>query len=165
MVTQNIELFHASVRDNLTFFDTSIPDQKILDIIQDLGLSRWFAGLNAGLDTVLESGGAGLSAGEAQLLAFVRIFLKDPAIVVLDEASSRLDPATEHLIEKAIDKLVAGRIALIIAHRLKTVQRADKIMILENGHMIEFGDRQTLVLDPNSRFSQLLQAGIEEVLA
>jgi ATP-binding cassette subfamily B protein len=165
MVTQNIELFHASVRDNLTFFDTSIPDQKILDIIQDLGLSRWFAGLNAGLDTVLESGGAGLSAGEAQLLAFVRIFLKDPAIVVLDEASSRLDPATEHLIEKAIDKLVAGRTALIIAHRLKTVQRADKIMILENGHMIEFGDRQTLVLDPNSRFSQLLQAGIEEVLA
>ena len=131
MVTQNIELFHASVRDNLTFFDTTIPDQKIIDTIHALGLSRWFAGLRKGLDTVLESGGAGLSAGEAQLLAFVRIFLKDPAIVVLDEASSRLDPATEHLIERAIDTLVTGRTALVIAHRLKTVQRADKIMILE----------------------------------
>jgi ABC-type multidrug transport system fused ATPase/permease subunit len=165
MVTQNIELFHASVRDNLTFFDTAIPDQKILTVIQDLGLSRWFAGLSAGLDTVLESGGGGLSAGEAQLLAFVRIFLKDPAIVVLDEASSRLDPATEHLIERAVDTLVTGRTALIIAHRLKTVQRADKIMILEEGRMIEFGDRQTLAMDPNSHFNQLLQAGIEEVLA
>ncbi len=68
------------------------------------------------------------------MLAFVRIFLKDPAIVVLDEASSRLDPATEHLIEKAVDTLVTGRTALIIAHRLKTVQRADKIMILEGLH-------------------------------
>ncbi len=165
MVTQNIELFHASVRDNLTFFDTAIPDQIIIDTIHALGLSRWFVGLSKGLDTVLESGGAGLSAGEAQLLAFVRIFLKDPAIVVLDEASSRLDPATEHLIEKAVDTLVTGRTALIIAHRLKTVQRADKIMILEEGCMIEFGDRQVLAMDPNSRFSQLLKAGIEEVLA
>jgi len=165
MVTQNIELFHASVRDNLTFFDTTIPDQKIIDTIHALGLSRWFAGLRKGLDTVLESGGAGLSAGEAQLLAFVRIFLKDPAIVVLDEASSRLDPATEHLIERAIDTLVTGRTALVIAHRLKTVQRADKIMILEEGRLIEFGDRLALAMDPHSRFSQLLQAGIEEVLA
>jgi len=165
MVTQNIELFHASVRDNLTFFDTIIPDQKIIDVIHALGLSRWFAGLSKGLDTVLESGGAGLSAGEAQLLAFVRIFLKDPAIVVLDEASSRLDPATEQLIEKAVDTLVTGRTALIIAHRLKTVERADKIMILEEGRIIEFGDRKTLAMDPHSRFSQLLQAGIEEVLA
>lgn len=164
MVTQNIELFHASVRDNLTFFDATIPDQKIIDIIYELGLSRWFTGLGKGLDTVLESGGTGLSAGEAQLLAFVRIFLRDPAIVVLDEASSRLDPATEYLIERAIDTLVAGRTALIIAHRLKTVQRADKIMILEEGRMIEFGDRQDLAMAPYSRFSQLLQAGIEEVL-
>jgi len=165
MVTQNIELFHATVRDNLTFFDTTISDKKIIDVIYALGLSQWFSGLSKGLDTMLKSGGAGLSAGEAQLLAFVRIFLKNPAIVILDEASSRLDPATEQLIEKAVDKLIAGRTALIIAHRLKTVERADKIMILQDGRVIEFGDRKTLALDPHSRFSQLLQAGIEEVLA
>jgi len=127
MVTQSIELFHATVRDNLTFFDQNIPDDHILSVIQELGLSRWFASLQSGLDTMLESGGGGLSAGEAQLLAFARIFLKDPGIVILDEASSRLDPATEHLIEKAVDRLTAGRTALVIAHRLKTLQRADKI--------------------------------------
>lgn len=164
MVTQSIELFHASVRDNLTFFDTAIPDEKILDVIHELGLSHWFAGLKNGIDTLLESGNAGLSAGEAQLLAFSRIFLKDPGIVVLDEASSRLDPATEHLIEKAVDRLIAGRTALVIAHRLKTVQRADKILILENGRIIEFGERKALELDPHSKFSSLLQAGMDEVL-
>lgn len=165
MVTQSIELFHASVRDNLTFFDRSIPDQKILEMIQLLGLSHWAAGLQSGLDTLLESGGAGLSAGEAQLLAFVRIFLRDPGVVVLDEASSRLDPATEHLIEQAVDRLIKDRTALVIAHRLKTVQRADKIMILEKGRIIEYGHRQSLALNPHSHFNRLLHAGMEEVLA
>jgi ABC-type multidrug transport system fused ATPase/permease subunit len=165
MVTQTIELFHASVRDNLTFFDTAIPDEKILSVIRELGLSRWFHSLGAGLDTILESGGSGLSAGEAQLLAFARIFLKDPGMIVLDEASSRLDPVTEHLIEKAVDRLTQDRTALIIAHRLKTVQRADKIMILEKGKIVEFGGREQLARDPESRFSQLLQTGMDEVLA
>jgi ABC-type multidrug transport system fused ATPase/permease subunit len=165
MVTQSIELFHASVRDNLTFFDTSIPDEKILLVIRDLGLSRWFYNLESGLDTILESGGSGLSAGEAQLLAFARIFLKNPGVVILDEASSRLDPVTEALVEQAVDKLIENRTALIIAHRLKTVQRADKIMILEKGKIIEFGDRESLSKDPSSRFYQLLKTGLDEVLA
>lgn len=165
MVTQSIELFHASVRDNLTFFDTTIPDERILAVIRDLGLSRWYNSLSAGLNTILESGGSGLSAGEAQLLAFARIFLKDPGIIILDEASSRLDPVTEHLIEQAVNKLTQNRTALIIAHRLKTVQRADKIMILEKGKILEFGERQNLALDPNSRFNQLLKTGMDEVLA
>jgi len=165
MVTQSIELFHASVRDNLTFFDDAIPDEHILAVLRELGLSRWYAGLKNGLDTILESGGAGLSAGEAQLLAFTRIFLKDPGVVVLDEASSRLDPATEHLIEKAVDRLTRDRTALIIAHRLKTVEKADKIMILEKGKIVEYGYRHSLALDPNSRFNHLLQTGIDEVLA
>ena len=164
MVTQSIELFHASVRDNLTFFDTGISDEKILDVIRELGLSHWYARLENGLDTLLESGNGGLSAGEAQLLAFVRIFLQDPGIVILDEASSRLDPATEHLIEKAVDRMIAGRTSLVIAHRLKTVERADKIMILENGRIIEFGDRKALAHDPNSKFSSLLKVGLDEVL-
>ncbi len=164
MVTQSIELFHASVRDNLTFFDAAIPDEHVLSIIHDLGLSRWYTSLENGLDTILESGGGGLSAGEAQLLAFTRIFLKDPSLVVLDEASSRLDPATEHLVEKAVERLIVNRTALIIAHRLKTIQRADKIMILEKGRILEFGDRITLAQNPNSHFSQLLKTGLDEVL-
>jgi ABC-type multidrug transport system fused ATPase/permease subunit len=166
MVTQNIQLFNASVRDNLTFFDRNIPDERILQVLRDLGLWAWYTSLPEGLDTELESGGGGLSAGEAQLLAFTRIFLQDPGLVILDEASSRLDPATENLIERAVDTLVQDRTAIIIAHRLGTVQRADEILILEQGRISEHGPREMLAGDPRSRFYSLLQTGMmEEVLA
>jgi ABC-type multidrug transport system fused ATPase/permease subunit len=121
--------------------------------------------LPAGLDTELDADGGGLSAGEAQLLAFVRIFLADPGLVILDEASSRLDPATEQLIERAVSKLLRDRTGIIIAHRLGTIGRADRIMILEDGRILEQGDRRRLADDPRSRFSRLLQTGLEEVLA
>ena len=93
---------------------------------------------------MLEAGGGGLSAGEAQLLAFTRIFLEDAGLVVLDEASSRLDPATEELIEQAVGRLLRGRTGVIIAHRLDTVTRADDILILHNGSVAEYGDRVEL---------------------
>ncbi|MDF1514608.1 MAG: ABC transporter ATP-binding protein [Anaerolineae bacterium] len=164
MVTQNIQLFNATVRDNLTFFNPSISDEVILRVIEELELGSWFESLPEGLDTELESGGSGLSAGEQQLLAFTRIFLQDPGLVILDEASSRLDPATEHLIEIAVERLVQHRTAIIIAHRLSTVQRADEIMILDEGRIQEYGERLTLLQDKDSRFYQLLQTGLEEVL-
>jgi len=113
----------------------------------------------------LAAGGGGLSAGQAQLLAFARVFLKDPGVVVLDEASSRLDPATEQHVEQAVDRLLRGRTVIIIAHRLATVQRADTIMILEAGQTVEYGPRATLAADPASRFAHLLQVGLAEVLA
>lgn len=165
MVTQNIQLFHATVRENLTFFDPSIPDERIHEAIADLGLEKWFQSLPNGLDTELESGGGGLSAGEAQLLAFTRIFLRDPGLVILDEATSRLDPATESLIEMAVGKLVGNRTAIIVAHRLGTVQRADDILILDDGHIVEYGERARLAEDPSTRFHHLLETGMEEVLA
>jgi len=164
MVTQNVQLFQASVRDNLTFFDPSIPDERLLAVIEELGLGSWFGSLPQGLDTELESAGGGLSTGEAQLVAFTRIFLQNPGLVILDEASSRLDPATEHLIERAVDRLMQGRTGIVIAHRLGTVQRADEIMILEEGRILEHGERHALVADPGSRFSGLLRTGLEEVL-
>jgi ATP-binding cassette, subfamily B, bacterial len=167
MITQNVQLFNASVRDNLTFFDPSVSDEHIWSVIHDLGMQGWFRRLPDGLETVLESGGSGLSAGEAQLLALMRIFLKDPGMVVLDEASSHLDPATEHLIDQAVDRLVhhPPRTALIVAHRLATVQRADEIMILDEGRIVEHGPRTTLANDPHSLYRRLLETGLEEVLA
>jgi ATP-binding cassette subfamily B protein len=153
------------VRDNLTFFDPSIADAQILHLLEELGLMRWYASLEHGLDTLLATDGGGLSAGEAQLLAFTRVFLKDPGLVILDEASSRLDPATEQLIERAVDRLLQNRTAIIIAHRLATVQRADEILILDQGRIQEHGLRVQLAADPRSRFAQLLQTGLEEVLA
>lgn len=164
LVTQDVQLFQSSVRDNLTFFDRSVPDERILEVIHELGLSSWYASLPKGLDTKLESGGRSLSAGEAQLLAFTRVFLKDPGLIILDEASSRLDPATEQLIERAMDRLLQNRTAIIIAHRLGTVHRTDEIMILEKGAIAEYGPRQELSTDPDSRFYHLLQTGLEEVL-
>jgi ATP-binding cassette subfamily B protein len=161
-VTQDVQLFQASVRDNLTFFDRAIPDERIRHMITELGLADWLAGLPDDLDTELQK--QNLSAGEAQLLALTRVFLRDPGLVILDEASSRLDPATERRLEQAIDRLLQDRTAIIIAHRLGTVQRADEILILEDGLACEYGRRLELAADPASRFYQLLQSGLEEVL-
>ncbi len=164
LVTQDVQLFQATVRDNITFFDRSLPDSRILAVIRELGLTEWLEALPNGLDTKLETGGRSISAGEAQLLAFTRVFLRDPGLVILDEASSRLDPATEQLIERAIDKLLKDRTAIIIAHRLGTIHRTHEIMILEEGRIVEYGDRQRLASDPGSRFASLLRTGLEEVL-
>ena len=165
IVTQDIQLFHAPVRDNLTLFDPTIPDGLILDTLRDLGLWAWYEALPDGLDTRL-TGSGGLSAGQAQLLAFARVFLRNPAVVVLDEASSRLDPATEMQLERAVDRLLTGRTVILIAHRLATVARADLILILEGGQVVEAGPQAALARDPGSRLSELLRAGLEtEVLA
>jgi ATP-binding cassette, subfamily B, bacterial len=165
IVTQDVQLFRASVRDNLTFFDRSISDKQILATLEELELGDWLRSLPQGLDTGLDTGNRSLSAGEAQLLAFTRVFLRNPGLVILDEASSRLDPATEQRLERALDKLLQNRTAIIIAHRLRTVHRAEEIMILESGRVSEYGDRKQLATDPSSRFYQLLQTGLEEVLA
>lgn len=165
MVTQDIHLFHASLRNNLTLFDNSIPDERIEEVLRDLGLEAWYRSLPEGLDTKLAPGGSGLSAGQAQLVAFARVFLREPGLVILDEASSRLDPATERHVEHAVDKLLRGRTAIVIAHRLATVQRADSILILDSGRVVEYGDRRQLLDDPDSRFSALMRSGMQEVLA
>jgi ATP-binding cassette subfamily B protein len=165
MVTQEVQLFRGSVRDNLTFFAPGLPDERLWEVLYSLGLGDWAAALPSGLDTLLETGSAGLSAGQAQLLAFARVFLRDPGLVILDEASSRLDPVTEALIERAVDRLLAGRTGVVIAHRLATVERADDILILEAGRVVEWGPRAALAADPDSRFSRLLRTGMEEVLA
>jgi len=165
MVTQNIEIMEGTVRDNLALFDESIRDEDIIAVLNELGLQEWYAALPDGLDTVLSSGGGSLSAGEAQLLAFARVFLTNPGLVILDEASSRLDPLTEQRIETAINRLLESRTCMMIAHRLSTVQRADHILILENGRIVEYGPRKELAADPGSRFSRMLSVGLEEVLA
>jgi ATP-binding cassette, subfamily B, bacterial len=165
IVTQDIQLFSATVRDNLTLFDPAIGDERLHAALATLGMDDWLRALPDGLDTVLASGGTGLSAGQAQLLAFARAFLRDPGLIILDEASSRLDPATERQLDHALTRLLRGRTALIIAHRLGTLERVDQLMILEGGCVREHGLRADLVRDPNSRFSHLLRVGMDEALA
>ncbi|MCL6580105.1 MAG: ABC transporter ATP-binding protein/permease, partial [Firmicutes bacterium] len=165
LVTQDVQLFHASVRDNLTFFRPEAPDDFLLAVLDEVGLGEWLRALPTGLDTVLSPGGSSLSAGEAQLLAFARLLLRDPGLVVLDEASSRLDPLTERRLERAMRRALDGRTGVVIAHRLETLSLADDILILEDGRVVEHGERVSLARDPDSHFARLLRTGLEEVLA
>jgi ATP-binding cassette subfamily B protein len=161
VVTQEVQLFSASLKENMTLFDDTVSDERALATLDELGLGEWArarGGLQAELDPV------GLSAGEAQLLQLSRVLLKDPGLVVLDEASSRLDPATERLLERAIERLLAGRTAIVIAHRLRTVERTDEVLILERGRVVEHGPRADLAADPRSRFAELLAVGLEREL-
>ncbi|AGY58654.1 ABC transporter ATP-binding protein [Gloeobacter kilaueensis] len=164
VVTQDVQLFRASVRDNLTFFDRQIPDDRLIAALEQVDLANWLGSLECGLDTELMAAGKGLSAGEAQLLAFARVLLKDPGLVILDEPSSRLDPATEQRVERAIRQLMAGRTGIIIAHRLSTVRRVDRILILDGGRIVEQGERAALAADRRSRFARLLANDLSEIL-
>jgi ATP-binding cassette, subfamily B, bacterial len=157
-VTQDVQLFASTVRDNVTLFRGAAvaSDDRIAAVLAELGLGPWLEGLADGLDTEVGPGGAGLSAGEAQLLAFARAFVLDPGLVVLDEASSRLDPATEAVIERAIDRLLRGRSAILIAHRLSSLDRVDDIVVVDQGRVVEAGPRRVLAADPDSRFARLL---------
>ncbi|MCH2662767.1 ABC transporter ATP-binding protein/permease [bacterium] len=161
LVTQDVQLFNATVRENLTLFDHTVPDDRIVSTLEDLDLGSWFRNLPDGLDTEIATGNSSLSAGEAQLLAFTRVFLKDPGLVILDEPSSRLDPATERKINHAVERLLENRTGIIIAHRLDTVEKVDDILILEAGEIQEHGRRADLVQDQESQFSILLRAALE----
>lgn len=163
-VTQEVQLFNASVRDNLTLYDPAITDEAIMTTIDRIGIRDWFTKLPEGLDTKISTEAPFLSTGELQLLTFIRVFLREPDIIILDEATSRLDPITEKYLETALNTLLEGRTAIIIAHRLKTVLRADEILILEDGRVLETGETAQLTRDPDSHFAQLLQRGLEEVL-
>lgn len=165
LVTQEVRLFHASVRDNVTLFDDSIPDDRVSAALDTMGLASWLQEAPRGLDTPLGPDGAGLSAGQAQALACARILLRDPDLVILDEASSRLDPATERLVHAALGRLLEGRTSIIVAHRLATLAYADDILVLEDGQAREYGPRVALAADGSSRFAALLRAAAEEVTA
>lgn len=162
MVTQEVQLFHASTRDNLTLFDPRITDERIREVLREVGLEPWLRGLPQDLDSVL-SGSAGLSAGEAQLLAVARVFLQDPRLVILDEASARLDLATEARLDRAVERLLRGRTAIIIAHRLNTLRKVDQVLVLEQGRLVEYGPRARLAADPASEYHRLQRLGVERL--
>lgn len=161
VVSQDVHLFAASIRDNLALFEPAITDDQIWAALGELGLVEWVAAMPNGLDTVLGPAGGGLSAGEGQLIALTRLFLREPDFVLLDEASSRVDPLTEERLTRAIDKLIEGRTAVVIAHRLSTVERLDEILVLDNGEVIEHGPQADLRSDPASRYARLLALGAE----
>ena len=156
VVTQEVQFFGATIRDNLALFDAAVDDRHIEAALERLHLLRWLAAQPDGLDTVLASAQLALSAGEAQRLALARVLLRDPDIVILDEAAARLDPASEHEVEEALAALLVGRTGVVIAHRPRSVEKVDDILILERGRMVEYGPRRQLLADPDSRLHELL---------
>lgn len=165
LLTQEAHLFNASLRENLTLFDSDVPDDRLIDALDSVGMSRWLGGLPDGLDTILGAAGSGLSAGQTQLLACARLLLRQPDVVILDEPSSKLDPATERLVHRALARLLAGRTGVVVAHRLSTFDLVDDILVLENGEVVEHGARSALVADDTSRFAALLRRDQEGVVA
>ncbi len=158
VVSQRVELIGANLRDNITLFDPAISDGAIVAALDHLGLGAWLADHPDGLDTHLGDGAAVLSAGEEQLVAFARLLVRNPAVVVLDEATARLDPRTESLLQAATDRLLAGRTSVIIAHRLDTIAGADDVVVLDDGRVIEHGARRALLDRADSVFRGLVEA-------
>ena len=151
MVTQEVQLFSASLRDNVTLFDERPADEEVEQALESVGLARWRRALPDGLATRLGAGGVGLSAGEARLVALARAFLADPALVVLDEASSRLDTVTEEAVRAATARLLAGRTAIVIAHRPSTLVGVDEVAVVDAGRIVEHGPRAGLLASWSAR--------------
>jgi ATP-binding cassette subfamily B protein len=145
VIPQEGFLFDGSVRDNLLIAKPDATEAELLGALDRLGLRERFEALPEGLDTEVRERGSRLSAGERQLVALSRAALVDPAVLVLDEATSNLDPGTEMLIEAALEKLMVGRSVIVVAHRLSTVQRADKIAVVADARISEIGTHDELI--------------------
>jgi len=145
VIPQEGFLFDGSVRDNLLIAKPTATESELLRALDNIGLRERFEALPEGLDTQVRERGSRLSAGERQLVALSRAALVDPAVLVLDEATSNLDPGTEMLVEAALEKLMVGRSVIVVAHRLSTVQRADKIAVVADAKISEIGTHDELV--------------------
>ncbi len=160
VVTQRTELLAGTLADNITLF-ADIPRTTVERATEELGLALWVAGLPDGLDTVLGPGGTSLSAGEEQLVAFARLLVRDVQVVVLDEATARMDPVTEARVVGAAERLLTGRTGVLIAHRLSTTARADTVAVLASGRIVQQGDRATLAEIAGPFRDLLAAAGVE----
>ena len=145
VVPQEGFLFAGTVRDNVRVGRLGASDAEVDAAIDALGLRERFAGLPAGLDTEVRERGSRLSAGERQLVSLARAALADPAVLVLDEATSNLDPGTEQAVELALERLTDNRTVVVVAHRLSTAARADRIGVVDDGVLVELGTHDELV--------------------
>lgn len=145
IVLQGTFVFSRSIAENIRLGDPSITDERIRWAAETVCASHFIEKLPHGYDEVMAERGATLSSGEKQLLCFARALAHDPRILILDEATSNVDPATESLIQDAIDKLMKGRTSIIVAHRLSTIRKVDEIMVLENGRIVERGTHDELM--------------------
>jgi ATP-binding cassette, subfamily B, bacterial len=160
MVTQDAHLFHDTVRENLRYARPEASDEQIWEALDRAQIGETVRRLESGLDTVVGERGYRFSGGEKQRLAIARVLLKAPPIVILDEATAHLDSESEAAVQRALDSALEGRTSLVIAHRLSTVRRADKIVVLEEGKVAESGTHEQLV-DRGGLYAELYKTQFE----
>lgn len=157
VVLQDVFLFHGSIFENLAFGDDSVTLEKIKRAAAEIEVDQFIAQLPGGYDYVVSERGSSISLGQRQLLSFLRAYLSDPKILILDEATSSIDHESEKLIQRATEKITKNRTSIIIAHRLSTIEKADKIIVMEHGKIVEEGRHQEL-LERNGYYATLYKA-------
>ncbi|MGW9194960.1 ABC transporter ATP-binding protein [Micromonospora chersina] len=162
MVPQDGFLFDATVGENVRFARPDLTDAQLTAAFSELGLADWLDGLPAGLDTPVGERGEALSVGERQLVALARAYVADPDLLVLDEATSAVDPATEVRLQRTLDAVTRGRTTLAIAHRLSTAQAADEVIVVDRGRIVQRGPHDELLRDPESVYGLLFASWLEQ---
>lgn len=156
IVLQDVFLFEGTVMENICLRDQNIDPEKVLRASKDIGAHDFLEKLPGGYNFVITERGNNLSVGQRQLISFVRALVFDPDILILDEATSSIDPETELVIQHAIEELIDKRTSIIIAHRLTTIRHADKILVMDNGRGVEFGEHEQLMSMENGRYRELV---------
>ena len=162
MLPQEGHLFSGTIADNVRLADPEASDEAVLLALEQIGARERFDSLPEGIHTDVQTRGVRLSAGERQLVGIARVALADPAVIVLDEATSSLDPATEAAVERALAAVVEGRTVIVIAHRLSTAERADRVVVMDGGRVVEVASHDELVAQ-GQRYARLWaswQAGV-----
>ncbi|MCP2038901.1 ABC transporter ATP-binding protein [Chryseobacterium sp. HSC-36S06] len=164
VVLQDVFLFHGTIFENLAFGDETVTLEKIKSVAKDIEVDDFIESLPGGYDYVVRERGSSISLGQRQLLSFLRAYLSDPKILILDEATSSIDHESEKLIQRATEKITKNRTSIIIAHRLSTIEKADKIIVMEHGKIVEEGKHLEL-LDKNGYYSTLYRAQLKRDVA
>ena len=156
LIPQDDYLFDGTLRDNFSYGNRDATDDDIWDVCRAMGIDEWVGSLPDGLDTEVRERGSRFSAGERQLVALGRAFLVDPSVIVLDEATSSLDPETEVQVEGALRVLLSGRTAVVIAHRLRSAERADRVVLFHDGEIVGEGTHTELIAS-SPRYRHLVE--------
>lgn len=163
VVQQEVHLFSSSIMENIVLFDENIKEESVIDAAKEIGIHNFIMSLPAGYNYVVGERGVTLSTGQRQLISFLRVYLRNPKILILDEATSSIDSHTEQILQNALQKISEGRTTIVIAHRLSTIVNSDKILLLENGKVLEEGSHSKL-MNENGEYAQMYNTQISDKL-
>ena len=161
VVQQEVHLFSSSIMENIVLFDENIKEESVIDAAKEIGIHNFIMSLPGGYNYIVGERGVTLSTGQRQLISFLRVYLRNPKILILDEATSSIDSHTEQILQNALQKISEGRTTIVIAHRLSTIVNSDKILLLENGKVLEEGSHSKL-MNENGKYAQMYDTQISD---